>query len=93
MSHKIRTPMNAILGMAELLSETVLTPEQHDEEALGQQVHTGQSQTQISLVETTDPDPEPSLNILLAEDNEDNQRLIQLYLTKTPHQPTCAEGV
>jgi PAS domain S-box-containing protein len=30
MSHEIRTPMNAIFGMAELLGETPLTPEQQD---------------------------------------------------------------
>jgi PAS domain S-box-containing protein len=30
MSHEMRTPMNAILGMADLLSETPLNPEQRD---------------------------------------------------------------
>lgn len=48
MSHEIRTPLNGVLGMAESLSQTSLTDEQHD------QLHAIQSSGNLLLVMLND---------------------------------------
>jgi CheY-like chemotaxis protein len=49
-------------------------------------------QPQMSIMEPSAVAPGRGINILVAEDNEDNQMLIQSYIKKTPHQLTLAEN-
>jgi CheY-like chemotaxis protein len=46
----------------------------------------------MSIMEPSAVAPGRGINILVAEDNEDNQMLSQSYIKKTPHQLTLAEN-
>jgi CheY-like chemotaxis protein len=50
------------------------------------------SEAATAALEATPMDAERVLNILVAEDNEDNQMLIKSYLKKTPHRLALAEN-
>src|SRR5688572_17724839 len=97
--HDIRTPMNAIIGMADVLWDSPLTPAQREYVRLIKDA----GDTLLELIdeltvgaarEVTEQDatsgqpardPQRPLRILVAEDTLDNRALFQLYFKDSPH--------
>jgi CheY-like chemotaxis protein len=98
MIREIPTPMNAILGMAEVLSESDLDAVQRqyveafrraggDLRALINDLLDFRT-TEAAAVSRV---PETALNILIAEDSSDSRLLIEAYLETSPHRLTFVE--